>query len=59
MRANIYFCQLKLLDFIFSLLYTKSYVLLNASGAAALTVRRNVRGLSKADCSAGREIFSH
>ena len=44
-------------DFIFSL--PKSYVLLITSGAAALTERRNVRGLSKVDCRAGREIFCH
>jgi hypothetical protein len=39
--------------------YTKRYALLKASGAAALTGRRNVTGLSKADCRAGRETFSH
>ena len=44
-------------DFICSL--QTRYALLNASGAAALTDRRNVRGLSKADCRAGRETFSH
>jgi len=38
---------------------TKRYALLNVSGAAALTGRRNVRGLSKADFRAGRETFSH
>ena len=37
----------------------KLYALLNASRAAALTVRRNVRDLSKVDCRVGREIFSH
>ena len=43
----------------FYLQYTKRYALLNTSSAAALTDRRNVRGLSKADCRAGREKFSH
>ena len=37
----------------------KLYALLNTSGEAALTVRRNVRGFSKADCRVEREIFSH
>jgi hypothetical protein len=44
-------------DFICSL--QQSYVILNASGAAALTGRCNVRGLSKADCRAGKEKFCH
>jgi hypothetical protein len=37
----------------------KPYAILNASGAAALTGRRNVRGLSKADCRGRRETYSH
>jgi hypothetical protein len=38
---------------------TKCYFLLNASGAAALTGRRNVRSLSKTGCRAGMEKFCH
>jgi hypothetical protein len=44
-------------DFICSL--KNLYALLTVSGAAALTGRRNMRGLSKADCRAGRETISH
>ena len=52
LTARIYF-----FNFICSL--QKRYVFLTGLGAAALTGRRNVRGLSKADCRVRREISPH
>jgi hypothetical protein len=51
---------LKILDFIDSLCFTqKLYALLTGSAATALTVRRNLRGLSIDLCRPAREIFYH
>jgi hypothetical protein len=37
----------------------KSYVIFNASSAAAVAEKSNLRGLSKADRRAGKEKFCH
>jgi len=53
------FLSIEIIGFYLQLVFIqKRYAVLNASGAAALTGRRNVRGLSKADCRVGRETFS-
>jgi hypothetical protein len=60
MTAKNLFLSTEILGFYLQPVFTqKRCALLNASGAAALTWRRNVRGLSKADCRAEREKFSH
>ena len=60
MTAKNLFLSIAIMGFYLQLVFIqKLYAILNSSGAAALTGRRNVRDLSKADCRAGREIFSH
>jgi len=60
LTAKNLFLSIEILGFYLQPVFVqKHYAPLNASGAAALTGRRNVRGLSKADCRAGRETFSH
>jgi hypothetical protein len=60
MTAKYLFISIEILGFYLQPVFIqKPYAILKASGAAALTGRRNVRGLRKADCRAGRDIFSH
>ena len=60
LTAKYLFLSIEILGFYLQPVFIqKLYVLLYSSGAAALTDIRKVRGLSKADCRAGRDTFSH